>query len=85
MLLYICLTANSFVLSNLILMRTINVQASIMSKHFTKSDKPRWFGNTLFALVIFCLLQLDLQFMDSPRSGRRHSGLDSEREASAEV
>nr|CAB3480502.1 unnamed protein product [Digitaria exilis] len=36
----------------------IQEQASIMSKHFTKSDKP---------------------------SGRRHSGLDSEREASAEA
>ncbi|WVZ94370.1 hypothetical protein U9M48_040269 [Paspalum notatum var. saurae] len=36
----------------------IQEQASIMSKHFTKSDKP---------------------------SGRRHSGLDGEREASAEV
>ncbi|XP_004973045.1 afadin- and alpha-actinin-binding protein [Setaria italica] len=36
----------------------IQEQASIMSKHFTKSDKP---------------------------SGRRHSSLDSEREASAEV
>ncbi|RLN03209.1 afadin- and alpha-actinin-binding protein [Panicum miliaceum] len=36
----------------------IQEQASIMSKHFTKSDKP---------------------------SGRRHSGLDGEREVSAEV